>query len=145
MEYNKEKHLKILLNLLNCNSSTNRSYLYNELKEYEIVLQDFIFWKRKKDFVVLMKNFIKNLIEFEQFEIDFSGLWNLSMKEFQKIKRNTKEIENLELNSLSTGFCSQVTCIFRCFDAIQDEYMNEVEFKEYTEGIFETIKIDNDL
>lgn len=48
---------------------------YVKLKGYQIVVFDHIFWKKGKDFMVLIQNFIADTINYQEFEIFFSWLF----------------------------------------------------------------------
>ena len=45
-----------------------------ELLHYQSKLQDYIFWKSRKQFALLMENFVNDSIEMEQFKTAFSRL-----------------------------------------------------------------------
>lgn len=70
MNYNNKKHLKLLKPFLD-SKKIKPENLECELIEYEIIVIDEIFWNDRKAFVLLMTNFIYNIINYEQFEIDF--------------------------------------------------------------------------
>jgi hypothetical protein len=73
MDYNKKRHLKLLKRLLYTKKRNKNFYQenpenYSELRKYEIIIYDHIFWTRRKNFVLLIENFIDNIIDFEKFE-----------------------------------------------------------------------------
>ena len=79
MKYNNKRHLKLLNYLLDFKKQ-NKSLrsedpeASSKLIQYQISLQDHLFWNNRKGFVLLMKNFVNDSLELEQFEIDFSLL-----------------------------------------------------------------------
>jgi hypothetical protein len=56
-----------------------------ELSHYHKQLQDYLFWTKKNDFVLLMQNYINNSSTSEKFGGAYSVLWTSVMKEFQEI------------------------------------------------------------
>ena len=84
MKYNNKRHLKLLNYLLDCKNQNKSLQIEDpeadaELIQYQICLQDHIFWSKRKGFVLLMKYFVDDSLELEQFEIDFSLLWRETM------------------------------------------------------------------
>jgi len=79
-QYDNKKHLKLLNYLLDCKKQ-NKSLLiedpeaYAELTQYQVYLQDHIFWSKRKKFFLVMKSFVDDSLELEQFKIDFTLLW----------------------------------------------------------------------
>lgn len=65
----------------------------SELSKYNIAIEEQIFLTRRKDFVLLMKNFINNIIDFEEFETAFSLLYSETRKEYNMFKIDLKQIE----------------------------------------------------
>lgn len=93
INYNNKKHLKLLNYLLDYKKQNKSLRIENpklnaELTQYKICLQDHIFWSKRKGFVLLMKYFVNDSLELEQFEIDFSLLWNETMNEYDRVKKN---------------------------------------------------------
>ena len=116
MEYSNEKHLKLLNYLLDCKKQNKSLQIEDpeadaELIQYQICLQDHIFWSKRKGFLLLMKSFVDDSLELEQFEIDFSLLWRETMDEYNAVKLNLKLINNFHPNPRSYKFCSWITAI----------------------------------
>lgn len=65
----------------------------SELSKYNIAIEEQIVLTRRKDFVLLMKNFINNIIDFEEFETAFSLLYSETRKEYNMFKIDLKQIE----------------------------------------------------
>ena len=80
-----------------------------ELIQYQIYLQDHIFWSTKKGFVLVMKYFVDDSLELEQFEIDFSILWGETLDDSNTVNLNLKRIENFHPNPRSYKFYSWIT------------------------------------
>lgn len=109
--YNKKKHLQLLklfldLEKLNKNFYQENSENYCELNKYEISISEHIFWIRRKDFILLMEDFIHNIINFYEFETTFSLLYWKTTEEYDMFKRDLKRIEKFQPSSRSYGFAS---------------------------------------
>ena len=83
MKYDKIKHLELVkrfLDFKNVGKNIYDLYLENkneylELSKYQCMVSDYIFWTRRKEFVLCIENYVRNSIDFEHFEIAFSRLW----------------------------------------------------------------------
>jgi len=147
-KYNKVRHLELLRRFLDFEKQGKSIYdlylekrdEYMELSAYQCMLEDYIFWKSREQFALLMENYVHDSIDFEDFEIAFSRLWNLSMKEYDTFKRDLKQIKILQLDPRSDGFCSWATCVFRQFEVLEDEECTEEEVKDYVRDIFQEIQ-----
>jgi hypothetical protein len=145
MEYNNKKHLKLLNYLLYYKKQNKNLQIEDpdadaELTQYQIYLQDHIFWSNRKKFVLLMKYFVDNSLELEQFEIDFSLLWWETMEEDNAVKLNLKRINNFHPNPRSYKFGSWITAIYRQFEELENEYCTEREVKDYVRYVLQEIQ-----
>lgn len=142
--YNKVRHLELLKRFLDLKKQGKDLYTENrdqgsELLHYQSKLQDSIFWKRKEQFVLCMKNYVHDSIDFEHFKIAFSQLWRDSMKE-DAIFTDPKRVKNFQYNPKAYGFCSLVTAIFRQFEVLEDEECTEQEVKDYVRNMLQEIQ-----
>lgn len=145
MTYNKIRHLELLRRFLDLKNQGKDLYRenrneYMELLHYGGRLEDHAFWKRKKQFVLLMENYTHNSIEMEEFEIAFSKLWWKSMKENKGVERDLELVKNFEYDPKSEGFGSFMTCIFRQFEILEDEECTQQEVKEYVQNTLREIR-----
>jgi hypothetical protein len=144
-QYNKVRHLELLRRFLDFEKQGKDLYTENrdeylELSRYESKLQDFIFWKSREQFALLMENFVNDSIDMEQFEIAFSQLWWESMKAHDAFQIDLKRIKDLQLDPRSYRFCHFVTSVFRQFEELEDEYCTEQEVKDYVRDILQEIQ-----
>ena len=117
------------------------TYKYNsKLSNDDSKLQDSIFWKRKKQFALLMENLVTDSIDMEEFEIGFSRLWWESMDEDATFTIDSKGVKNFQINPKAYGFGSLVTAIFRQFEVLGDEECTEQEVKVYVRNILPEIQ-----
>ena len=141
VEYSNKKHLKLLNYLLDCKNQSKSLHIEDpeadaELNQYQIYLQDHIFWSKREGFVLLMKYFLDDSLELEQFEIDFSLLWWETMNEYDAFALDLKRIDNFHPNSGSCEFCSWITAIYRQFEDLEDEYCTKQEVKDFVKKVY---------
>jgi len=138
-KYNKVRHLELLRRFLDFKKQGKDLYTekrdeFFELLHYQSKLQDYIFWTRRKEFVLCMENYVHDSIDFEHFEMAFSRLWWESMKEDDALQIDLKGLKNFQHNPRSDRFCSFVTSVFRQFEVLEDEECTEQEGSEYSPG-----------
>jgi len=141
MDYNKKRHLKLLKRLLYSKKLNKNFYQenpedYAELRKYEIFIYDHIFWTRRKDFLLLMENFIDNIIDFENFETAFSLLFRKTTKEYNTFKIDLKQIDKFQPSTRSYRFASFIGSIFRQFEEVEDEYCTERDVKDFVTEVY---------
>ena len=69
MEYNKKRHLQLLKLSQDLKNQGKIFFLENtkessELSQYNIAVEEQVFWTHREDFFLLIKNFIENIISF---------------------------------------------------------------------------------
>jgi hypothetical protein len=119
-------------------SSENRNY-NNELAYYRARVQDHIFWEKRSVFILLMENFINNVIMFQEFESKFSILHSECMKEFRTVKFDLNKLQHFNLSSESNNYCSYINGVFRQFEEIEDEICSLEEAKIFIISILAKI------
>ena len=145
MTYNKIRHLKLLKCFLDYKKQGKDLYTentdeYMELQKYRCALYHHIFWTRRKEFLLCMKNYVHDSIDFEHFKITFSRLWRDSMKKDKALQIDLKGLINFELDSKSDGFGSFITAVFRQFEVLEDEECTEQEVKDYVRNTLREIR-----
>ena len=145
MTYDNTRHLELLKRFLYFKNQDKDLYIENqleyiELQNYRCALYHHIFWEKRKNFILLMENYIHNLIGEEQFEIAFSQLWWERMKVYDTFEVDLKGLKNFELDATSDKFGSLVTAVFRQFEVLEDEEWTDREFKAYVQKILQEIR-----
>jgi hypothetical protein len=132
MEQNKARHLeleKCSQNLYKQGRSLFKDdrEKYEELRKYKTLLFHDIFWRRRKLFALLMEKFVNDSIKMEQFEIEFSLVYNRTIKVYKTFGSDLKILEKLEVDSrpYELHFSSFIVSIFRQFEVLEDEECNE--------------------
>jgi hypothetical protein len=142
MDYNKKRHIQLSQRSQHLTNHGKNILIENleealELSKYNIVVEEQIFLTRRKDFVLLMKNFIDNIIDFEEFEIAFSLLWRETINESNAVQLNLKQIEEFQPSPTRPyRFASLVTAIFRQFEEVENEYCTERDVKDSVKEIY---------
>jgi len=140
MAYNKIKHLELLKRFLNFKKQDKSLYRenreeYMELLHYKCRLEGQIYWENRKEFVLLMENFVNDSIDMEEFEIAFSRLWRETFKASMSFQMDLKWVENVQLDPRSDGFSSFVTFVFRQFEILEDEDCTDSEVKDIVRDV----------
>ena len=86
--YSKKRHKELVVFAQNLKQQGKSIWITNpkedrELSEYDVAFEEQIFWAYRKNFLQIMKNFLDNISDFEEFEIAFSIL-------FRKVQKDVK-------------------------------------------------------
>jgi len=140
MTYNKIRHLELLRRFLDFKKQGKNLYRenrdeYMELLHYRCMLEDHAFWNNREQFVLLMKNFIHDSIDMEEFEIAFSRLWWETIKAYDAFEIDLKRVKNFQPNPRSDRFGSFVTFVYRQFEVLEDEDCTKQEVKDIVRDV----------
>ena len=132
--YNKERHKKLIIKLEDLKNQGKTLFLesrkeYFELLEYNIAIEEQIFWTKQQEFLLVMKDFLDNIISFDEFETAFTLLYNKTREEFNMFVIDLEQIENFEPSTRLDRFASSINAIFRELESIEDEYSTEQDVK----------------
>lgn len=83
-----------------------------------------------------MKNFLENIINFDEFETAFTLSYNITRKEFDMFVIDLKQIEKFQPNTRPNRFASVINSIYRQFEEVEDEYCTEQEIKDYVKEAY---------
>ena len=141
MTYNKERHKQLVIRSQDLKNQGKNLFLENpeedsELSKYNIAVEEQVFWTHREDFFLLMKNFLDNILDFDEFETAFSLLYWRTSKEVDMFKIDLKQIEKFQPSTRSYRFASYINAIFREFEAVEDEYCTEQEIKDYVKETY---------
>lgn len=111
---------------------------HTELNQFRIVLFNEIFWRQRKEFALIMKDFVNNLIQMEKFETEFSLLYWKTYEHFITYQNDLKKLEKLDLDPISSEcrFSSFIVSIFRQFEDLEDEKCSEQDVKDLVKNNF---------
>ena len=140
MDYNKQRHKQLLKRSQDLKTEGKNLFIENpeedsELSQYNIIVEEHIFLTHRNEFLLLMKNFIDNIIDFEEFETAFTRLYNKIIKEHNTFKIDLKRIEKFQPGPMFYWFAGFMVSIFRQFEEVEDEYSTEQEVKDYVKEV----------
>lgn len=148
MSYNRKRHIELVKYAQSLKTQGKIIFIENreasrELLEYDIEVEEQVFWTHREEFCLLMKNLLNDIINFEKFEIAFSLLYRKTTEEFETYKRNLNKIETFMPSTQSYRFASIVSSIFRQFELIEDEYYTEQDVRNSVKKFY--LDIQNSL
>ena len=146
MSYNNERHKELVRNYLEV-MNQERVHEYNgskehlELLEYNILVEKQVFWTHYEEFLHIMKNFLDNISNFDEFETAFTLLFDKTLDEVTMINRDVEKIEKFQPRTLEVDwFSGSIIYIFRQFEAVDDEYITKQELKDCVEKTYLEIR-----
>ena len=136
MTYNKERHKQLVIHSQDLKNQGKNLFLenpeeYSELSKYNIGVEEQVFWTHREKFVLIMKNFLDNILDFDEFESAFSLFYEEVRKEVNMFKIDLEQIDKFQPSTRSYRFASVLGSIYREFEAVEDEYCTEQEVKDY--------------
>jgi hypothetical protein len=141
MDYNRKRHKQLVIRSQDLKNQGKSLFIENpeedsELSKYNIAVEEQVFWTHREDFVLLMKNFIDNIFDFDEFETAFSLLYRKTGKEVDMFIIDLKRIEKFQPSIRSDRFASFIGSIFRQFESVEDEYRTEQEVKDFVKKTY---------
>lgn len=141
MIYKKERHKQLVIRSQDLKNQGKTLFRenpeeYSELLDYEIAVEEQIFWTNRGEFFLVMKDFLDNIINFDEFETAFTLLYYKTRKEFDIFVIDLKQIEKFQPSTRSDRFAGYINAIFREFEAVEDEYCTEQELKYYVKEVY---------
>jgi hypothetical protein len=83
-----------------------------------------------------MKNFLDNIINFDEFETAFTLLYRKTREEFDMVAIDLKQIEKFQPSTRPDRFASFISAIFREFEEVDDEYHTKQQVKDDVETVY---------
>ena len=141
MDYNRKRHKQLIIRSQDLKNQGKNLFIenqeeYSELSKYNIAVEEQVFWTHREDFFLLMKNFIDNIFDFDEFETAFSLLYWKITEEFDMFIINLKQIYKFQPSPRSDSFASFISSIFRQFEEVEDEYCTEQEVKDFVKKVY---------
>jgi hypothetical protein len=142
MDYSKKRHKQLVILSQYLKNQGKNFFIENpeedsELSKYNTAVEEQIFLTRRKDFVLLMTNFIDNVIDFEEFETAFSLLYRKTRDEYDMFSIDLKQIEKFQPSPTRPyRFASCIASIFRQFEEVEDEYCTERDVKDFVKEVY---------
>jgi len=141
MTYNKERHKQLVIRSQDLKNQGKNLFLENpeedsELSKYNIAVEEQVFWTHRENFVLIMKNFLDNIFDFDEFETAFLLLYEEVRKEGNMFKIDLEQIEKFQPSTRSYRFVSVIGSIYRQFEEVEDEYCTKQEVKDYVKEAY---------
>jgi len=141
MTYNKERHKQLVIRSQDLKNQGKNIFLENpeessELSKYNIGVEEQVFWTHRENFVLIMKNFLDNILDFDEFESAFSLFYEEVRKDVNMFKIDLEQIDNFQPSTRSYRFASVISSIYRQFEEVEDEYCTEQEVKDYVKEAY---------
>lgn len=134
--YNKQRHIELVKHLLDLRNK--KKFLFHEnrkefleLLEYNMVVEEHVYLTHYDEFVKIIKNFLVNKINFDEFETAFSLLYYKVRKESKSFSIDLEQIENFQPTTRPYRFASTINAFYRQFEEIEDEYTTQQEVTKY--------------
>lgn len=130
MIYKKERHKQLVIRSRDLKNQGKTLFRENreeylELLHYEIAIEEQIFWTNRGKFFLVLKDFLDNIINFDEFETAFTLLYYKTREELDMLVIDLKQIEKFQPSTRLDRFAGYINTIFREFEAIEDEYCTE--------------------
>ena len=141
MIYKKERHKQLVIRSRDLKNQGKNLFLENpaedsELSKYNIGVEEQVFWTHRENFILIMKNFLDNILDFDEFETAFSLLYKEVRKEVNMFKIDLEQIDKFQPSTRSYRFASVIGSIYRQFEEVEDEYCTEQEVKDYVKEAY---------
>lgn len=141
MIYKKERHKQLVIHSRNLKNQGKTLFRedpeeYSELLDYNIAVEEQVFWTHRGEFFLIMKNFLDNILDFDEFETAFTLLYQKTREEFDMFVIDLKQIEKFQPSRRSYRFASVINSIYRQFEEVEDEYCTEQEVKDYVKEAY---------
>ena len=135
MIYNKERHKQLVIRSQDLKNQGKNIFLENpkessELSKYNVEIEEQVFWTHRENFVLIMKNFLENILDFDEFKTTFSLLNDEVRKEVNMFEIDLEQIDKFQPSTRSYRFASFIGSIYRQFESVEDEYCTEQEVKD---------------
>ena len=123
MTYNKERHKQLVIRSQDLKNQGKILFRenpeeYSELLDYNIAVEEQVFWTHRREFFLVMKNFLNNIINFDEFETAFTLLYQKTREEFDMFVIDLKQIEKFQPSRRSDRFASFINAIFCEFEEV---------------------------
>ncbi len=141
MDYNKKRHKELVIRAQDFKNQGKNIFRespkeFSELAKYDIAVEEQVFWTHRENFVLIMKNFLDNILDFDEFETAFSLLYEEVRKEVNMLRIDLKHIETFQPSTRPSRFASFISSIFRQFEEVEDECCTQQEVKDYVKKVY---------
>lgn len=138
MNYNSTRHFELLKRYQDLKKQGKHLYFENEkeyleLCEYKAALQEHVFWKHRRQFALLMENFINGIIDGEKFSDNFSVLYRKTLDAHNGLKIDFERLKDFQPDVRSKGFGGLISFLRAECDNFEEDYDNDEFFDSIKE------------
>lgn len=145
MTYNKSRHLELFKRFLDFQKQgkhlqDENQDEYLELLDYRCASEEHVFWKSRRQFTLLMENFINDSIDAEELSDSFSGLHRKTVDAHDTFEIDFEKLEDFQPDPRSNGFGSLMTFVYRECEGLEEEYYTKEQFKDLVRDVMPKIQ-----
>ena len=121
MKYNPQKYIKLLKEAQSLKKQGKTLELEDETKyfnllRYRVELSDFIHWKKKSQYLNVLKLFVNVKIDGNTFVNQYLEIFYFNEEVVRNLEKDFKCLANVQLNLKSLGFSSWISELELCCD-----------------------------
>jgi hypothetical protein len=98
---------------------------YLELCDYQAALEDNAFWKNRRQFALLMDNFIHGIIDGQEFSDSFCGLHRKTFEAHNAFKIDFERLKGFHPDPRSKRFGTLISFLSAECDNFEEDYDNK--------------------
>jgi len=141
IDYNQKRYFELLKRSQNLKKHGKDFYFENEkdyleLCDYQAALEDHAFWKSRRQFALLMENFINGIIDGEKFSDNFSVLYRKTLDAYNTLKIDFERLKDFQPDVRSKGFGGLISFLRAECDNFEEDYDNDEFFDSIKEICF---------
>ena len=127
MEYQYREHIQFLqyqeeLKKQKKALRTHDPIKYSKLRKYSRIINEYLHWSHKNDYLQLIENFLNFKIDGKEFDKKFSKMVRVIEKKCRLLFQNYEELKNIEPNPRSVGFAEWISEIYLCCEEFYKDY-----------------------
>ena len=124
MEYNAQEYIELLKesNYLKKQRKNLEIKKYSKLLSYGVQLSDYIHWKKKSQYLNLLKLFVNSTIDGETFVNHYLEIFDFNEEVVRNLEKDFKLLASVQLNLKSSGFTQWISELELCCDEFSPDF-----------------------
>ena len=127
MRYNYKEHIQFLkyqqeLKKQNKSLKTLAPIQYSKLEKYSYIINEYLHWSQKNEYLELIKNFLNSKIDAKEFDKKFSKMVTVIEEKCSLLFQNYEELKGIEPSPRSVGFATWISEIYLCCEEFYEDY-----------------------
>ena len=129
IDYNQSRYFELLQSAQNLKKQGKDLYFENEknyleLCDYQAALEEHAFWKNRRQFALLMENFIDGIIDGQEFRDSFSVLHTKIFEAHNAFKIDFERLKGFQPDPRSKRFGTLISFLRAECENFQEDYDN---------------------